>query len=106
MADDDAAEAEAIANALGDAAQTVPVWPTKSMLSNTGAAGGALDVIAAIKAMQTGIIGSAKNCDNKAGGCKLNIVNQQLKKNIKYALCCSYTFGGQTAAIVLKKGEG
>lgn len=102
IAADDAAEAKAIANALGDAVETVPVWPTKSMLSNTGAASGALDVIAAIKAMQTGIIGSAKNCDNKAPGCKLNIVKERMKKDIRYALCCSYTFGGQTAAIVLK----
>ncbi len=103
---DDLAEATAIQNALGPAAEDVAVWPTKSMLSNTGAASGALDVIAAAKAMDEGKIGAAKNCDNKAPGCELNITKQILEKNIRYALCCSYTFGGQTAAVVLKNVDG
>ena len=100
---DDLAEATAIQNALGSAAEEVAVWPTKSMLSNTGAASGALDVIAAAMAMDEGKIGPAKNCDNMAPGCRLNITNKAQEKDIRYTLCCSYTFGGQTAALVLKK---
>ncbi len=99
---DDLAEATAIQNILGPAMEDVAVWPTKSMLSNTGAASGGLDVIVAAKAINEGKIGAAKNCDNKAPGCRLNIAKQILQKNIRYALCCSYTFGGQTAAVVLK----
>ncbi len=100
---DDLAEATAIEAAVGDAINDIPVWPTKSMLSNTGAAAGAIDVVAAVCAMNQGIIPAAKNCDKKADGCNLNIVKQPLQKNIRYALCCSYTYGGQTAAVVLKK---
>ncbi len=100
---DDLAETNAIQGALGDTATKIPVWPTKSMLSNTGAASGAVDVIAAICAMRDGKIPAAKNCDKKAAGCNLNIVNQPLEKNIRFALSCSYTYGGQTAAVVLKK---
>jgi 3-oxoacyl-[acyl-carrier-protein] synthase II len=100
---DDLAEAKAIQAALGEAAAKIPVWPTKSMLSDTGAACGAIDVIAAICAMRDGKIPAAKNCDNKADGCNLNITNQEREKNIRSALCCSYTYGGQTAAVVLKK---
>ncbi len=100
---DDLAEARAIEAAIGKAAADVPVWPTKSMLSNTGAAGGALDVIAAVRAIAEGIIPAAKNCDRIANGCNLNIVHKSQKADIRYALCCSYTYGGQTAAIVLKK---
>lgn len=99
---DDLAEANAIAEALGDAVSEIPAWPTKSMLSTTGAAGGALDVIAAVCAMRAGKIPAAKNCDTKARGCKLNIVNQTHEAKIRYALCCSYTYGGQTVALVLK----
>ncbi len=99
---DDLAEARAIEAALGQAAGKVPVWPTKSMLSNTGAASGALDVIAAARAISEERIPAAKNCDKKAAGCNLNIVNQPVDKRIRYALCCTYTFGGQTAAVVLK----
>lgn len=55
---DDLAEAKAIQTALGGAAAGTSVWPTKSMLSNTGAAGGAVDVIAAVCAMSEGKIPS------------------------------------------------
>ena len=106
IAADDAAEARAIEAALGEAVKKVAVWPTKSMLSNTGAASGALDVIAAVCAMTNDTIPAAKNCDRKADGCNLNIVKQSQQAKIRYALCCSYTYGGQTAALVLKKFDG
>jgi len=102
IAADDLAEAKAISAALGEAANKTAVWPTKSMLSNTGAASGALDVIAAVCAMTDGKIPAAKNYDTKANGCNLNIVTRPQEKKVRYALCCSYAFGGQTAALVLK----
>jgi 3-oxoacyl-[acyl-carrier-protein] synthase II len=102
---DDLAEAKAIRSALGEAADEIPVWPTKSMLSNTGAACGALDVVAAVCAITDGRIPAAKNCDRKADGCGLNIPNQPQEKDIRYALSCSYTYGGQTAAVVLKQPD-
>jgi 3-oxoacyl-[acyl-carrier-protein] synthase II len=102
---DDLAEAKAIQNALGPKASEIPVLPTKSMLSNTGAASGAIDLIAAASAIHHGRIPAAKNCTRKADGCTLNIITEPLETEIKYALTCSYTYGGQTAAIVLKKPE-
>ena len=102
---DDLAEARAIQAALGEAATQTATWPTKSMLSNTGAASGALNIVAAVFAMAEGKIPAAKNCDRKAEGCNLNIARQLTQKKIRYALCCSYTFGGQTAAVVLKNVE-
>ncbi|MHC4742969.1 MAG: beta-ketoacyl-[acyl-carrier-protein] synthase family protein, partial [Planctomycetota bacterium] len=88
---DDLAEARAIEGALGEAAGKAAVWPTKSMLSNTGAACGALDVIAAARAMSEGVIPAAKNCERQAEGCNLNISKESVKKEIRYALCCTYT---------------
>jgi 3-oxoacyl-[acyl-carrier-protein] synthase II len=102
---DDLAEANAIQAVFGNAAGKISVWPTKSMMSNTGAASGAVDVIAALCAMRDGIIPAAKNCDTKAAGCNLNVVNQPQEKNIRFTLCCSYTYGGQTAAVVLKRTD-
>lgn len=105
IACDDLAEAKGIQAALGDAAAKVPTWPTKSMLSNTGAASGALDAVAAVCAMANGTIPAAKNCDRKADGCNLNVVVQPQQAGLHYVLCCSYTFGGQTAAVVLKNSS-
>ena len=76
------------------------------MISNTGAAAGALDLIAGICAMKNEMIPAAKNCDNIAAGCNLNINKEKQTKEIKYLLCTSYTYCGQTAAIVLKNTNG
>ncbi|MCK5172795.1 MAG: beta-ketoacyl-[acyl-carrier-protein] synthase family protein [Planctomycetes bacterium] len=103
---DDRAEATAIANVLarGTAgAKDAPVWPTKGMLSHTGAGAGAIDVVSAAKTIAEGKTGIGKNCDNKAEGCELNIITEPIEKDFNYVLCCSYTFGGQTAAVVLKR---
>ena len=102
---DDLAEAKGIENAMGREIKRIPVWPTKSMLSNTGAACGALDIIAACCTMKDDVIPAAINCEKIAPGCNLNIVKEKIKTSIRYALCCGYTYGGQTAAIVLKKFE-
>ena len=102
---DDLAEARAIRSALGEAAARIPVWPTKSMLSNTGAAAGAVDTIAAACAIRDGKIPAARNCDRKAEGCNLNIATEPRERRVHYALSCSYTYGGQTAAVVLRSGS-
>lgn len=99
---DDRAEARGIEAALGSPASHVPVWPTKSMLSVTGAASGALDLIAAAKAISTGTIPAARNFHKAIDGCYLHIVTEPVQREIGYALCCCYTYGGQTAAVVLK----
>ncbi|MBN1506744.1 MAG: beta-ketoacyl-[acyl-carrier-protein] synthase family protein [Sedimentisphaerales bacterium] len=99
---DDRAEARAITDALGSAARTVPVWPTKSVLSTTGAACGALDTVAAVRAIVEGVIPAARNFATAAEGCDLNIAAEPRPGRIRHALCCGYTHGGQTAALVIK----
>ncbi len=106
IAGDDMAEAKAIESVLGDAVGDVIVWPTKSMVSNTGAAAGTIDLIAAICAMKEGEVPGAKNCEQKAQDCNLNISSECRQADIRYALSCSYTYGGQTAAVVLKRYDG
>jgi 3-oxoacyl-[acyl-carrier-protein] synthase II len=102
---DDIAEAKGIANALGCAIDKIPVFPTKSMTSNTGAAAGAVDIVAACCVIKDGIIPAAVNFKKTSKDCRLNIAKEQIKKKINYVLCCSYTYGGQTAALVLKNNE-
>lgn len=99
---DDLAEAQGLEAVLGPAVRHIPAWPTKSMLSTTGAAAGALDVIAAVRAMNDRTIPPARNFTKPANGCNLNVLTERREGRIRYALCCSHTFGGQTAAVVLK----
>jgi 3-oxoacyl-(acyl-carrier-protein) synthase len=105
IACDDAAEAAGIQNALGSAATTIPVWPIKSMLGHAGSAAGTLDIIAATLAIQNGKCGKAMNFQSAAPGCKLNVLRQPLEKKFKTVLCCGYSFGGQSAAVLLKAIE-
>jgi 3-oxoacyl-[acyl-carrier-protein] synthase II len=105
IAADDAAEAAGIQNALGKAADTIPVWPIKSLLGHSVAAAGALDIIAAAKAIETGMTGKAANYETPASGCRLNVIRQPVQKKFRYVLCCGYSFGGQTAAVLLKAIE-
>jgi len=100
---DDKAEANAIQSVLGDAVKDIPIWPIKSMTTNTGAASGAIDMIAAIYAMNNSLIPAAVNFDEPLDNCKLNISNKPQQRDIQYALCCGYSFGGQCAAVVFKK---
>ncbi len=99
---DDRAESRALEAALGDAIEKIAVWPTKSMLSTTGAASGALDLIAAVKAMNAAMVPAARNFVTPADGCHLRVVTKAEKRRIRHALCCSYTYGGQTTAVVLR----
>lgn len=100
---DDKAEALALKNAFGSALDKTSVWPLKGMVSHTGAAAGALDLIAAIEAIRHSQIGSAANFARPAKGCELNISAGRQPKEINHALICGYSFGGQTAAIVVSK---
>jgi len=103
--EDDRAEARGLAAALGPAAQNVPVWPTKSMLTTTGAASGALDIVAAVRAIVAGVVPPAKNFVSPAEGCGLKVLTVRREGPIRHVLSCSYTHGGQTAALVLKAFE-
>ncbi|HOK95125.1 MAG TPA: beta-ketoacyl-[acyl-carrier-protein] synthase family protein [Anaerohalosphaeraceae bacterium] len=105
IAADDRAEAAALEAVFGSALQTINVWPIKSMVSHTGAAAGVVDLIAAVLAIQHGTIGPAVNFSRPADGCRLKIHTKQTTQNIRFALCCGYSFGGQTAAVVIKKYE-
>jgi 3-oxoacyl-[acyl-carrier-protein] synthase II len=103
---DDLAEARGLEAALGSAVRRIPTWPTKGQLSTTGAAAGALDVVAVVRAMNERLIPPAKNFTRLAEGCNLNLLTERREGAIRHALCCSHTFGGQTAAVVLKSFEG
>ena len=103
--EDDKAEVAGLKAVFGDALANISVWPIKSMISHTGAAAGALDLVATAMAIDNQKIGPAINFTAPADGCDLNISTEAMDKEINYALCCGYSFGGQTAAVVLKKYE-
>jgi 3-oxoacyl-(acyl-carrier-protein) synthase len=55
-----------------------------------------------VQAIVAGVIPPARNFHQPAEGCRLNIGTKRCVAPLRHVLCCSYTFGGQTAALALK----
>lgn len=102
---DDRAEAAALEQVFGTALDDIDVWAIKGMTSHTGAAAGALDAAAAVKAIAESKIGPSRNFERAASGCRLKLTQTLVEKPIRNVLCCGYSFGGQTAALVIRKYE-
>ena len=99
----DEAEINALKTVFGESLSDITVFPTKRLLGLMGNACSAVDIVLAAKAMSESLVPGVGVYGNKiAGGLKINTEN--IEKEIRYALCCCYTPGGQTAAVVLKKG--
>ena len=104
IADDDAAEAQAINNAFGSHTKDLAICATKSRIGNCGAGAAAIDVVTAVLALDHNRIPPNLNCANQPAEYGLNLGNgKTIEKNIDHAMTCCYTFGGQTAALAISK---
>lgn len=93
-----------IKNALGKHAYQVSISSTKSMTGHALGAAGAIESIAVIKALQTGIIPPTINYKISDPECDLNYTpNLSVSKAIKYGMNINIGFGGQNAAVIFKK---
>ena len=57
----------------------------------------------AAKAMQSGTVPPTVNFTRPAGDCTLNLSGQPRQADIRYAIAGTFTVGGQSAAVVLKR---
>ena len=102
----DVAETTAIKLVFGESAMQIPVSSTKSMVGHLLGAAGAIEAIAAVKTMQTGIIHPTVNLTDPDPACDLDYVpNEARKANVEVVLSNSFGFGGQNACIVLSKPD-
>ncbi|MDA0808992.1 MAG: beta-ketoacyl-[acyl-carrier-protein] synthase family protein [Planctomycetota bacterium] len=94
-------EALAIHEVFGAAASTVPVTAFKSVIGNSGAACGTLELAASLIGLQHGVIPATLNYSTPDENCKLNIVHSEpLKTDNKLFLTVNVTAFGQAAALV------
>jgi len=97
----DQEEAEAIREIFGD---TVPVSSLKGYIGHTLGASGAIELIAALRMMQAGIIYPGRNLDNIAADCQgVNYVRQPVEKRLNVILKNCFAFGGINTALVCRK---
>ena len=104
----DRAELQALRTIFGDRAPKVAVTANKSMLGHTLGAAGALESIALIQALRTGIVPPTINLtapDPAAEGLDLT-PGRASRRDLRVALNNSFGFGGQNAALIFRRWDG
>ncbi|MDA3779967.1 MAG: beta-ketoacyl-ACP synthase II [Bacteroidales bacterium] len=102
----DGAELKGIKSVFGDHAFKLNISSTKSMTGHLLGAAGAIETIAAIGAIQKGIIPPTINHREKDPNIdeRFNLtLNTSQKKDVKVALCNTFGFGGHNASVIIKK---
>ena len=100
----DLTETMAIKKALGENAYKASVSSTKSMTGHMLGATGAIEAIAAVKAIEDGMIPPTINLDEPDEGLDLDYTPKTAKKReINVAASTNLGFGGHDACVVFKK---
>ena len=100
----DPVETLAIKRLLGQRAYDVPISATKSMIGHLVSAAGAVEVIAAVACMQGNVVHPTINLEEPDPDCDLDYVPHVAREHRQqYVLSSSFAFGGQNAAVVLRR---
>ncbi|MFN8596974.1 MAG: beta-ketoacyl-ACP synthase II [Anaerolineae bacterium] len=100
----DPIETLAIKTLFSELAYNIPISSTKSMIGHCMGAAGALEAIAVVKTLQTGIIHATVNYQTPDPECDLDYVpNVPRETKPQIALSNSFGLGGSNACLVLGK---
>jgi len=100
----DPVETRAIKELLGVRAKDVPVVATKSMIGHLISAAGAVEAVAAVEGLRTGMLHPTINLDEPDPECDLDYVPHRAREHPQnVVLSNSFGFGGQNACIVLRR---
>ena len=103
----DRAELQGLRTLLGARAPKVAVTANKSMLGHTLGAAGAIESVATIQAIRTGVVPPTINLEQPdEAGVGMDLApNAAERRDIRVALNNSFGFGGQNAALVFRRWE-
>jgi 3-oxoacyl-[acyl-carrier-protein] synthase II len=100
----DANETSAIKSALGDHAFKIPVSSTKSMTGHLLGGSGGIEAVAAVLAMEHGIVPPTINYQNPDPACDLDVVpNQARERKLDVVLSNSFGFGGHNVCLAFRR---
>ena len=99
----DVSETTAIKRVFGESAYQVPISSTKSMIGHAMGGSGAVEAVAAVRTIQTGIIHPTINLENPDPDCDLDYVpNVARQRDVRVVLSNSFGFGGQNACLLFR----
>ena len=100
-------ETMAIKEVFGARAYDIPVSSVKAAIGHTLSAGGALEAIACVKAIENSIVPPTIHYDEPDPELDLNYVpNTPQEHNVDVAISNSFGFGGHNATLVFRKYAG
>src|SRR6266487_1219919 len=100
----DRTETYAIKNCFGDHAYRLAISSTKSMIGHSIGAAGAIEAVATIMSILTGIIPPTINLHHPDPECDLDYVpNRAREASINVAMSNSMGFGGHNACLIFKR---
>ena len=103
----DPIETRAIHAVFGEHARELPVSATKSMTGHLMGAAGAVEAVACVKTLQSGLAHPTINYETPDPACDLDYVpNQAREVHPRTALSNSFGFGGHNATLILGRWEG
>ncbi len=100
----DSNETSAIKSALGDHAFRIPVSSTKSMTGHLLGGSGGIEAVAAVLAMEHGVVPPTINYTNPDPACDLDVVpNQAREQKLDVVLSNSFGFGGHNVCLAFRR---
>jgi 3-oxoacyl-[acyl-carrier-protein] synthase II len=103
----DRSETAAIKTVFGERAYRIPISSTKSMTGHLMGAGGGIEAIASIRAIETGIVPPTINQEHPDPDCDLDYVpNEAREAEVEIAMSNSFGFGGHNATLVFRRYDG
>jgi 3-oxoacyl-[acyl-carrier-protein] synthase II len=103
----DAMETRAVKQVFGDRAYRIPLSGIKPQVGHLLAGCGAVEAVATVKSLQTGILPPTINHHVPDPECDLDYVpNEARAVPIRIALSQTFGFGGQNAAVVFRRWDG
>jgi 3-oxoacyl-[acyl-carrier-protein] synthase II len=96
----DSAETASIKRALGPRAWEIPISSIKSMLGHCLCSAGAIEAVATVRTIETGLIPPTIRWEEKDPECDLDVVpNVAREQRVRAALSNSFAFGGNSTVV-------
>jgi 3-oxoacyl-[acyl-carrier-protein] synthase II len=107
----DVSETEAIKRIFGNRAYEIPINSIKAMIGHSMGAAGAIEFVAAVLAIETGVIPPTINYEEPDPQCDLDYVTDgprafDRKRPLTTAMSNSFGFGGNNAVLAVRRVEG
>ncbi len=105
--ENDVAESRAIQSVFGTQATHLPVSSIKPITGHTLGAAGALEAVATVKTVETGIAPPSGNCIFADPACPVRVITEptEIPKRARFALSNSFGFGNVNAALLFAEEE-